>query len=320
MRTGTIVTDASADGAGGLAWKDRRAAPDLDSWAERSLPSSAGLITVAFEFSQAEMADSSAVREVLALLMFLKKLLEPSDTNSISAGIPAFINTADGRDSNIVSSDWSDRSIFWYSDSSAAVSAISKWRSGSNILTNVIRELWELADGANISIFPHWVSRELGWLPAADFLSRVVGRRKQTEWAISDELFAKIKSDLRVDLNLDAFASNINKKCPRFLSRHIERDSLGSAFAKLWAHEKVYAFPPFSMVREAVSHWRRSPGATLVLLAPRKDPAVREALQSGEVLRVLGWPASERLLDVSGIAARFPPPRHLAFYLFRHQR
>jgi hypothetical protein len=45
----------------------------------------------------------------------------------------------------------------------------------------------------------------------------VIPKRDETEWSLNDSLFNKIQS-LRVDLDIDLFASRLNYKISKFVS------------------------------------------------------------------------------------------------------
>ena len=80
----------------------------------------------------------------------------------------------------------------------------------------------------------------------ADRESRKI--RNETEWSLNDSLFNKIQC-LRVDLDIDLFASRLNYKISKFVSW--KADPLAwaiDAFTLQWKNFIFYAFPPFSLI------------------------------------------------------------------------
>ena len=297
-RSAVIVSDGSESGAGALVWDSRTEAPNLQKWA-------AGLFLLcdnpslrSFALPTEALSHSSTDRELRALELTLRHLISENPTR------------------------WRSRTYFWYSDSTCAVAAISKWRSHSDQLTESLGRIWGICIDNSISIIPHWCSREFQWLPAADFLSRVVGRRAQAEWSVSDTTFDWIIDRLREPRPaIDAFASRANTKLPKFFSRFPEEGSLGPALAERWLPSAgtYWAFPPFSQVGETIGHWRRSPGTKMILLAPEDHPAVVAAWRNGDVLRSAPFPAGHRLIDPnSGREAPHGPTRRLRAFLIGH--
>jgi hypothetical protein len=80
----------------------------------------------------------------------------------------------------------------------------------------------------------------------ADRESRKI--RDETDWSLNDSLFNKIQF-LRVDLDIDLFASRLNYKISKFVSW--KADPLAwaiDAFTLQWKTFIFYAFPPFSLI------------------------------------------------------------------------
>jgi hypothetical protein len=165
-------------------------------------------------------------------------------------------------------------------------------------------------------IVPAWVSRDLGWLPAADYLSRVAGRRRQAEWSIPSDSFERACAELRVSPTLDAYASRHNAKCTAFRSRYPEPGSSGDALAAGW-HRVTYAFPPFSQITLALQHFCTAgrSGDVLLLLAPPREVGTMHGVRR---VRELALDPSTRLVDPSGEPAPGVPPR-LTFSLLIHE-
>lgn len=318
----TLVTDASADGVGGLAWKGSEC-PDLNEWVSATSqlmtttappPAKPGEANVDPEtifrgavsdssapegpkkarwpwllaggLSAADRLESSAVRELLALQQALRNL------------------ECDG---------WleSPTVVVWYSDSTAATRALVNWRSGSTRLASILTELWSTVLRLQVEVQPQWISRESGWLPGADWLSRIVGRRAQAEWSVPLERVNSVIEELRSPTPvLDAFASAANRRTTRFRSRWPEPGSEGPAFGDPW-RDVTWAFPPFRMVTAAVQFWLAGPRLPLVLVVPADDRAalgISLAARSGAVRRTTAvW--REPLIDFDGsVASGLGPP------------
>lgn len=343
----TLVTDASADGVGGLAWRGNKA-PDLDGWvrdvkrssrvqaggtsddsiglcslgvdgdepgarqecafdekAKMSSPNAAGEGVgppicwpwlMAGALSTTEIEESSAVRELLALLRSLQNLEKEGWFT-----MPTL--------------------VCWFSDSSAGTRAIEKWRTKSSAVGVLLSELWALCARLRVEVRPQWIGRDSGWLPAADWLSRVVGRAAQAEWSLPDERFAAICEELGAPtLRLDVFATADNAKCEAFRSRFPEPGSEGCAFADPWS-VAAYAFPPFSQAGRCVDHWRRGPQCPLVLVLPagRKAQDALGCVARLGLIRRSSRQFAVPLVDHAGAAAPRTGPWLIAVLLEQHR-
>ena len=204
--------------------------------------------------------------------------------------------------------------VRWFSDSTAAVCALRKWRSVSAAVSTVLDRILQLVLTHSIALYPEWVSRELGFQPAADFLSRVVGRRAQAEWSVPRAEFEWACDVFRVRPTLDAFATRSNTRCLAYRSRGAEPGGRIDAFAAPW-HRVSYAYPPFQLCRAAVAHWSEFGrcGDTLVLLS--REPHVSEGRV--RVLREMPMRRGARLLDCAGRPFHAPPPTGLRWVLLR---
>jgi hypothetical protein len=272
-RTALGATDASGDGTGGIAWRDVPA-PDLEAWGaqrvdpERDWSDSDKQFTFAEALPPTLIGRSSTTRELAALLALLRRLKTAGWVRSRAAvGEPIATGgpTEEGQAYGL--------NLIWFSDSTAAVAAVEKLRTkGEEEALTILQSIFRFCIEHDVRVSPRWVSRELGWMPAADFLSRVVGRRAQTEWSVADLDFARIATaaDLGCDA-LDAFATRTNTRCDRFHSRWPEAGSLGPAFSAAW-EGTVWAFPPFTMAVRAVDHWmRRSPDSDRLVLVTKRE-------------------------------------------------
>ena len=212
--------------------------------------------------------------------------------------------------------------VSWTSDSTCAVAALEKWRSGSSAVTNILARIFATSLQHRITIQPSWVSRELQWLPAADYLSRVAGRWQQAEYSVPEHLFSAACDRLRIAPDLDLYASASSRRLPRFRSQHPEPGSEGPALldpATWHAPSGVYAFPPFSQLTRLLQVFRAQPHTErMLLLAPRSHPAIAGA--GDLIVGRMDWPEDARLLTHDGTPAPHPPPRDLAFLLLRQRQ
>ena len=210
--------------------------------------------------------------------------------------------------------------VYWYSDSTAAVLCLTKWRSTSGDVNRLLSLLWDITVARDLRIFAHWVSRDLQWLPAADWLSRVAGRRAQAEWSVDPQYLLEIRSMWHLPrVDLDTYATAANTVAPRYRSRYPELGSEGPALSSPWRGQLIYAFPPFSQIGRCVRQFLLSREAKrLLLVAPWDHNAVQAVRRSGLVVAERQWKASARLIDIHKQPARSPPTDPLGWFLIRH--
>ena len=327
------VTDASEHGVGAIWWKPGTPAPDLKAWVEGRLEQSENVRFAAFPLPDWAIGESSQFRELVGILLLMETWKRAIDiTNQPPAGLASdevekwrkflpFVNFfCGGRKKDGKSAGRSSVSIRWFSDSTAAVAATSKWRAGSKESTFVLRRLLTIATELDCAILPVWVSRELSWLAAADFLSRELGRSIQAEWSLSRQSFQWICSSMRIQPSVDMFATATNNHCAKFRSRFPEKGSGGDAFGSPWPAADVFAFPPFSQVGRTIRAWQKGRGAAngnaMVLIAPEHH--VDLSLAEGDIQRTLKLPA-EKLIDWQGVRARKPFDKKLVALLLRRK-
>lgn len=150
-------------------------------------------------------------------------------------------------------------------------------------------------------------------MPAADFLSRVTGRRDQPEWSVqTDDVHRTCRAaGILPCLLLDAFATNVNKVAPRYRSRYPETGSEGPAWASPWVGP-VWAFPPWSWTTRALNFWDTQCLQSQTLILVVKESEVDEI----PLVPVVSVPIVRPLLDHEGTAARrllWDPPVALVF-------
>lgn len=308
-----IASDASDTGAGAIYWDYKRdPTPDLAAWS-RGTPIS-GFCARIWGFSEAEGSESSAVRELLALRLALLDLVSrvsapPLPSGSGSGGAEP-VATSAGDESR--RQRRASIRVRWYSDSQAAVCALRKWRSSSLPVSSVLTDILSIIGRHGIVLVPSWVSRELDWLPAADYLSRVVGQRLQAEWSVPVREFRRACGLVDFKPVCDLFATRRNARCPAFRSKFPETGGRVDALGSPWPR-RSYAFPPFSLCDAALRHWRRTGrrGDRLLLLGPG-DLALPTGVQ---LLRRFGMAPDARLMDVHGKEVPRAPPRSLTWRL-----
>jgi hypothetical protein len=144
--------------------------------------------------------------------------------------------------------------VAWHSDATVAVSAISRWRSRSDDIVGILKELWDLLLARDIRLSITHVLRDAELMPVADWLSRRGWRDRQAEWGIATADVARICFSLGLRdrrPTADLFASARNAVIHPFCSRWAEVGSIGDAFSIDWGSTPGrlwWAFPPISML------------------------------------------------------------------------
>lgn len=202
------------------------------------------------------------------------------------------------------------RTLVWYCDAAAAVGATRRWRSPSPGVLTELRLIWRLCTSLGCSVRPNWVSRELGWQPAADYLSRLGYRRCHAEWMIPPS-FAKMWMAARAwdqTTALDAFAAGrSSSQLATFATRFPTAGAITDGLSVAWSGRQVWAFPPFSQVRRSIRKAEYDRPAEILLVAPR-----RLTTELGDHWSLLTeMPADVRLVAPDGTAADVPPPSEL---------
>lgn len=183
--------------------------------------------TVGRVFSPQERALPSAAREILAVI----------------GGVTAL--------------DFRGGDIAWHSDATAAVSAISRWRTKSTAVATCLGDLWRSLHRRDLRLHLSHVYRDAELMPVADYLSRRAWRERQAEWQFPPDSVPEVLQALRIPhqrhLFADMFASRRNALFPRYCSRWAEPGSMGDAFHVEWRRPGWWwAFPPASQVERLV--------------------------------------------------------------------
>lgn len=223
----TICSDAAGAplrGFGGVVWCGAAVTPDLNAlFARREDLASDDAIAV-FGPLSLRSDESSSSLETEALDAIVRHLLRVR---------PGWVR---------------NRRISWFSDSQVAVRVVTDWRAKSVGLLRALRQLFELVRGCNAVVEPRWVARHLGWMPAADFLSRLWWRRAAAEWTVPSEIVGQIVSQAGWQPTVDLFATRANAQCSTSASRFPEAGRWADAFARPWDNVRGWAFPPFSQL------------------------------------------------------------------------
>jgi len=260
-----IATDGAglpSLGYGGIVWPGASPAPDIDadlgdvaSFAanprQGTVTSSGGEVYAGPLPAAVASASSSAI-EVRSLVAVLKGYAAKHGPDALRG-----------------------RRVNWYSDSAVAVGSVSKWRAKAAGLLQEVRGLLALVRKLGCRLFPHWVSREAGWQPVADALSKVQWRRDSAEWHFTREdarAVCKLATeDKWSQPELDLFAARGNGVADAYCSQWPERGNAWTdAFARSWRGvTKGWAFPPFSVAGAALRA-ACAGGLEVVLIIPRE--------------------------------------------------
>ena len=278
-------------GFGGVVWAGDVRAPDIDA----ALGSPSDYAKRKFRMD----VKSGAAR------VFSGPLPDASASLSSAAlEVQAFrrvLNLSHGRKS------LTGATVHWFCDSASAVASASAWRSKSPGLARELRLLLDDCRRIGCRVIPQWVSRDLGWQPIADALSKLQWRRNTAEWFINDTWFATLAERAGWTPSIDLFAAPGNNVAEQFCTEFPTPGAWTNAFAKDWSGLRAWAFPPFSAAAAAFRHLCRASNARLLAVVPhatRVPPRLR-------VVSVTPVPDDLRLCDPAGREAPGPCPTPL---------
>jgi hypothetical protein len=257
-----VATDAAglpALGYGGLVWKGDTPAPDIDAAMGEvgqfaSDPRDGVLIGGAEVYAgplpTAVASHSSGALEARALITVLQSFIRKHGSDALKG-----------------------RVVRWYCDSAVAVGAVGRWRAKAIGLGQEVRTLLALARKHSFRLQPSWVSREAGWQPVADALSKIEWRSDSAEWHFSREdaraVCAEATQGAWSQPEHDLFATKGNNVAPSYTTLWPEAGAWTNAFARPWAGiPRAWAFPPFSAATAALRHACRGP-VDAVIVVPR---------------------------------------------------
>lgn len=295
-----IATDASGLptlGFGGLVWSADAPAPDIDA----ALGEVEAFAANPRNGVAIGGAEAYAGPLPVSIASFSSSALETRTLSNVLARYVA----KHGADS------LRGRTIRWMSDSAVAVGAVTKWRAKAPGLAAEVHRLLLLARKLGCRIIPHWVSREAGWQPVADALSKLQWVRDSPEWAMTQEdaraTCTSATDGAWSEPSVDLFASRGNKVAATYASFWPEAGNAWTdAFARPWnGMPRAWAFPPFSAAAAALRHACRG-GVDAVIVVPRST-VVPTRLR--ECRRVQLPPL--RLVDASGHRPPQPLPNPL---------
>lgn len=116
-------------------------------------------------------------------------------------------------------------------------------------LQKIAVNIFEQSLKNDILIIPKWIPRKENSL--ADFYSRY---DDTDDWSIDTRTFIFIQSKFG-PFTIDRFSDNVNRKLPRFNSKHFCPESLCvNAFTDNWSGENNWLCPPVSLVGSVIKH------------------------------------------------------------------
>ena len=194
--------------------------------------------------------------------------------------------------------------VTWYCDAQVAVGAVGKWRAKAAGLIEQVNNLLESVRALGCTVVPKWVSREAGWQPVADYLSKCRWTRDTAEWAMPQDVADKAMASASFVPRVDLFATGESTRLPAYVSQYPEVGNCWTdAFTRVWNDVEAYAFPPFSVVPAMMRHMCRSRRARIVAVVPRStDVPTRLRVVSRSQLPPV------HMIDVSGHTALNPCP------------
>jgi len=258
-----VATDASGLptlGFGGLVWPGDAPAPDIDkalgeaeqfAAEPRAGATIGGGEVYAGPLPDAVASFSSSALETRALRTVLSKYRAKHGPDSLRG-----------------------RVVRWMSDSAVAVGAVARWRAKAAHLVDETKKLLDFVRASGCRLVPQWVSREAGWQPVADALSKVMWRRNTAEWGVaaSDvrEACSQATNGNWSAPELDLFATRKNRVADQYATYWPEfGNAWTDAFARSWGGlRRVWGFPPFSAASAALRHACRG-AVDVVLIIPR---------------------------------------------------
>nr|XP_054759272.1 uncharacterized protein LOC129265291 [Lytechinus pictus] len=157
-----------------------------------------------------------------------------------------------------------DRTVLIRTDNKSVAAYINRQGgTRSSSLNALAAELWEWCHRAKIVPVASYIPGSDNLI--ADFLSR--GRCLPSEWSLHPEIFQSIQVHWG-PLEIDLFATALNRKLPMFCSRVNETEATSlDAFSIHWGDRRCYAFPPFHLIPQVLRKVKEDQ-AWLLLVAP----------------------------------------------------
>lgn len=159
----------------------------------------------------------------------------------------------------------SDTHIKIYSDNTITVCAINKMGTSRSISCDQIaKQIWQ------------WAMERRLWISAAHvpgiYNEKADAESRKfeihTEWMLNKIKFLEIHSHYDFHVNVDLFASRVNKQIQKFVSYRPDPECYAvDAFSIPWSNLQFYAFPPFICITKALNKIIRDE-ATGIIVVP----------------------------------------------------
>lgn len=131
-----------------------------------------------------------------------------------------------------------------YTDNMTSCSYINKYGGKYESLDRIARQIWFWCIARHIHVTACHIAGVSN--TEADKLSR--SRNDDIEWALDKDVFSRLLIH-HPNLEIDLFASKLNAKLEKYVSRFPEEKSMASdAFTLTWSENFYYIFPPFSLI------------------------------------------------------------------------
>ncbi|XP_066600551.1 uncharacterized protein [Prorops nasuta] len=131
------------------------------------------------------------------------------------------------------------------------------------ILNKITRQIWQFCEVRNLWVFASYIASKDN--VEADTASRA--NNVDTEWELANWAFDKI-TDKFGKVEIDLFASSLNRKCDRYCSWHPESEAYCiDAFTIDWSAWKFFAFPPMALILKCLQKIKNDQ-AEGILIAP----------------------------------------------------
>ena len=135
-------------------------------------------------------------------------------------------------------------------NSTALVYINNMGRIHSLICNDIAKQIWEFAQNRGFWISSSHIAGVENTM--TDKMSRVF--KDSTEWMLSHKLFKILYDRFQFSPQVDLFATRLNKQIDKYVSWMPDPYCIAvNAFNFSWKTDKIYAFPPFSLVGAAIS-------------------------------------------------------------------
>lgn len=193
-----------------------------------------------------------------------------------------------------------DQHIKIFMDNTTSCAYINKFGGKTTELNTLARDIWFWCLDKNIHL-------TAAHIPGTDNVEADKESRsfnEDLEWSLCPEAFSLIK-EAYPELSLDLFASRLNYKLPKFVTRRPEPNAFAiDAFSLTWSDEFYYMFPPFSLLPRILQKIEED-NTEAVLVAPIWPTQA-------------WWPSLLHLLV--GTAYNLPNPQKILYLPHRPER